>query len=580
MANRKQLAIWEAAWADALALWSNHLQLSMPLWCFSLAEAHAQGLTQSFAAIRLNTQQVMVNLKQAQRLELDELALEVLAHEIGHHVYAPANMTRHLQMLAITRRSLPTAEALAPLVANLYTDLLINQHLQRQHNCRMDEVYRRLRSPSSSLVWRLYMRIYERLWQQPSGSLGGHDLDESQQGDAWLGARIIKVYGKDWLTGASRFAMLLLPYLLEEKEDLSATFGLLMDTEHAGRGYNGGGALDLPDITVIHPSLDELLGANLGSRPPQENPGEPRESDRTGSKSQAVEPQEFYEVMRAAGLDLSRHDIAVRFYREHVRTLPLSYPDKPTANAVEPEFEGYDIWQLGDDPSQIDWLASAMFSREPIPGITTRMKVFSEPSGQDPARQPFDLDLYVDCSGSMPNPQLQLSYPTLAGALLCHAAIKAGASVQVTLWSGARQCITTEGFIQDETATLRVLTGYLGGGTSFPLHILRETYREPRARPTHIVILSDDGVTTLFNKDDQGREGRDISAEALKNAGGGGYWVLDLYFDPDQPAPSKWQQKTLNELNEGREQGWQLHRVQGLEQLLGFAQAFSRQHYR
>ena len=32
--------------------------------------------------------------------------------------------------------------------------------------------------------------------------------------------------------------------------------------------------------------------------------------------------------------------------------------------------------------------------------------------------EPVDLDLYVDSSGSMPDPQQQVSYPALAGAIV------------------------------------------------------------------------------------------------------------------------------------------------------------------
>ena len=43
--------------------------------------------------------------------------------------------------------------------------------------------------------------------------------------------------------------------------------------------------------------------------------------------------------------------------------------------------------------------------------------------------QPLDLDLYVDCSGSMPNPQVNVSYLTLAGAIVALSALRAGARV-------------------------------------------------------------------------------------------------------------------------------------------------------
>ena len=157
-------------------------------------------------------------------------------------------------------------------------------------------------------------------------------------------------------------------------------------------------------------------------------------------------------------------------------------------------------------------------------------RVWGTTEGREPKPEPLDLDLYVDSSGSMANPQIQISYPALAGAIICLSALRAGARVQATLWSGTRQFITTPGFVRDEEAILRVLTGYFGGATAFPIHILRDTFakRSDTDRPAHILIISDDGVNTLFDTDERGQSGWDISAAALAKARGGGTMVLNL----------------------------------------------------
>ncbi|WP_347330484.1 hypothetical protein [Marinimicrobium locisalis] len=578
MNGEARMAHWREAWQRALGVWSQHLQLSEPLWCYSMEEAREQGLTQSFAAIRLHTQRVLINLRETRTRNIDDLATEILAHEIGHHVYAPANMTQHLQLLCVIRQSLPTLEAQAPLVANLYTDLLINHHLQRRCNLSMAELYRRLITPSSgqpSQTWGLYMRIYECLWLMPGGSLGGYTKDDAGEGDAWLGAGILKVYGKDWLTGASRFASLLLPYLVDDQAALRRQFGPLVDMEEAGRDCPGAPLVEVPHIPVVHPSRDPALGG-------QAEPSSPAEGSfvepAARSGSQSVEPQEYTELLAASGLRLSEAKAAIRYYREKVRTIPIRYPSASVKISTEPELEGYTVWEPGEPAEAIDWVASASLSRTPVPGLTTLKRVYNqtpEPSG---ARQPYDLDLYVDCSGSMPNPQRQLSYPALAGAVLCLAALRSGARVQACLWSGARQCLVTEGFVRDERQLLGVLTGYFGGGTSFPIHRLRETYAKPMARPTHIVVLSDEGVSTLFEQDDQGNEGADISARALKHCGGAGHWVLDMNLDLGGVV-SPWQERWVAPLRLGLEQGWQLHQVAGLPALLEFARAFAQDHY-
>src|SRR5581483_11307563 len=163
---------WLRAWPRALEAWSHYLQLRPPKLCVSAAEAAMEGLEDSFAMIRLQDQSVVVDLCAVRASDIEQFPVEVLAHEIGHHVLAPATLTDHARILARMRKALPTLEGHAPYVANLYTDLLINDRLQRSAQLRMAEIYRRLKVTHRSSVWRLYVRIYEMLWALPQGSLG------------------------------------------------------------------------------------------------------------------------------------------------------------------------------------------------------------------------------------------------------------------------------------------------------------------------------------------------------------------------------------------------------------------------
>ncbi|WP_037338590.1 hypothetical protein [Saccharospirillum impatiens] len=574
-----ELHAWQQNWYPALQLWSDHLQLQEPLWLFDVEETRSAGLTDNIAAIRLTSQRVMVNLPMVEERGLADYALEILAHEIGHHVYAPANMTRHLQLLGVIRRALPSMEPQAPLVANLYTDLLINHRLQRQTRCRMDQLYQRLSTGSGSPIWALYMRIYERLWQLAPGTLTPADISPEMDGDAWLGSRIIKVYSKDWLTGASRFASLLLSYLIDEAESVQATFAPLEDTADAGQGYQGTGVIDLPSIDNVHPSRDTELTDLPDSTDPETPAAGNTQPARTGG--QALEPQDAFDILKAAGVDLTRHESAVRYYRDAVCPYLLPFPARPMPTPGETLREGLETWQAGDDPADIDWFATLLAGNPPIPGFTTQKAVYGQDSPDTRHDQPCDLDLYVDSSASMPNPQQQISYPALAGALLCVSALRAGAAVQVTLWSGAHQCLATEGFIRNETEALRVLTGFFGGMTSFPLKQLRTTYAQPRKTPTQVVVLSDDGISSLFEDDEAGTPGEQISALTLNHCQGAGHWVLDLPYDLDSPQlqRSAWMKSAVERIQQGQQQGWQVHRVDGLAPMLQFAREFSSQYY-
>ncbi|MGK5067886.1 VWA domain-containing protein [Janthinobacterium sp. AD80] len=572
---------WRAAWPEALAVWSKFTRLRDPSLCASRVEASKQGLSGSFAMIRLLDQSVVVDLPLVTELGLDDYALEILAHEIGHHILAPGSASDQFRLLARMRRALPTLEQHAPMVANLYTDLFINDRLQRQANLRMADIYRKLEqgrsveAKASGGVWTLYMRIYENLWQLEKGELGGGQADERLDTDAWLGARLIRVYANDWMLAAGRFATLLLPYLVEDTDALSPS-RYLLDTRDAARGCQTYGAQQIEDDEeggAIHPVHDQRISGLDGDEAPAETVA------RQGG-GQLREPFELGDILKASGVDLSDHEIAIRYYRERALPHLVAFPSRPAPESQEPQMEGLEPWEIGDPLEDIDWLQSVMQSPRPVPGVTTVRRVY----GREPARAsdavPVDLDMYVDSSGSMPNPQAHTSFLTLAGAVIALSALRAGAKVQVTLWSGKNQVMQTPGFVRDEDLILGVLTEFFGGGTCFPIHRLRQTYAAKRERPAHILMISDDGITTMFDNDELGNSGWDISAKALAQGGAGGTMALNLERGWEGAASHTWLQKTYDDLKRARrEQGWDIHAVERYEDLLDFARAFSRRHY-
>lgn len=582
---------WRAAWPQALAVWSKFTQLRDPRLCQTKVEVAREGLSGSFAMIRLNDQSVVIDMAAVHAFALDDYAVEILAHEIGHHVLAPGSAADQFRLLARMRRALSTIERHAPMVANLYTDLYINDRLQRQANLRMGDIYTRLNGSSGKIdtksksdVWSLYMRIYEHLWKLDKNSLGSGAGNARLETDAWLGARLIRVYANEWLAGAGRFATLVLPYLAQDIESQRA-LGWLHDTKDAAAGSEPYGMQELEADEIdgaIHPAEDPLVS---GLDDTDENVGDSKAASQqrtANAAGQLREPFEYGEILKAAGVKLSDHDIAVRYYRERALPHLLPFPRQASPESTEPQLEGLEPWDIGDALDELDWLQTVMQSPQPIPGLTTVRRQY----GREPSRErdplPVDLDMYVDSSGSMPNPQRQTSFLTLAGAVIALSALRAGSSVQATLWSGKTQVTHTGGFVRDEEKILRVLTGFYGGSTAFPIHRLRETYagRAATARPVHILMISDDGINTMFDQDEMGNSGWDVSANALKVGRAGGtmalnvpdWWNHSQHTASDPPPFADLRRATL-------EQGWEIHAIARFEDLLEFARAFARRHY-
>ena len=571
---------WAEAWAPAQRAWSPFLRLREPIICRDARSSRQQGLGDGLAMIRLDDHRIVLNEASLQRLGLLAHPVEVLAHEIGHHLFVPGDLSDHGRLLARVRRGLPSREDDAPLIANLYADLLINDRLQQQAGLAMDALYRKLASNDASPLWQLYLRIYEQLWTLPQGTLVGGDLPAELEGDALLGARLIRAYAQDWLDGAGGFALLCLPYLLQQgRQQPPGGLAEWLDLDQVGDADalpDGLAEIEPGEQDPQHPAQDP----RVVRRPPtpensdQDAKGGPptiRKDAKGGSRGQRRDPLEYGAILRQLGLALNDHEAAMRYYRELARPHLVRFPSRLIPEVEEPQPEGVESWQPGEPLEAIDWFETVLLSPVVVPGLTTVQRVYGRSPGGEPQRAPVDLDLYVDCSGSMPNPKSQFSPITLAGAIVALSAFKAGSKVQATLWSGRNQYQCTAGFVRDADEVLRVLTGYIGGSTQFPLNVLRDSHaqRTRSDRPAHVLVLSDEGIDTILNADERGTAGADVVRQALQQARGGMTLALNAY--------AGWKHAGLEALR--AECGIAQYRVTSWDQLIDFARDFSRTSY-
>lgn len=572
------LSLWKSRWQPALDLWSRFTRLRMPHWCLTKADEKKERLSGSFAMIRLQDYAVVISLRLVRENKLEKFPLEILAHEIGHHVYAPADLTDNARLMARTRAGLPSKEHLAGFVSNLYTDLLINNRLQRSSELNMAGVYHALEVNINDPLWMLYMRIYEILWRLPANTLAKGEIDSKIAGDAQLGARLIRVYAKDWLDGAGRFAALCLPHLLkDEGKKVRAILKPLMDSTQAGTGE------DIPDGLAeidpaeqegsLHPSMDPALGG-LDEKNGEET-GEKKESAPLaggretygGQKNKHRSPDEYAELMKSLGVKLGEQEITIRYYRERALPHLISFPAKKIPEVSDPLPEGEEIWDIGSPVSEIDWVQTASKGPFVIPGVTTVKRVYGSTSGSDPKQEPVDLYLGIDCSGSMPNPRYQVSYPVLAGAIMALSALRAGARVMVVLSGEPGEFSSTDGFTRSEYEILKVLTGYLGTGYAFGIIRLNDTFLRPGGilRKTHILIITDSDIFSMLQETP---DGWNIAKKALDAAGGGGTYALH-HVDLKHHLAVRMQKDE-----------WDVYSLIEWDSLIEFARAFSRKKYK
>jgi hypothetical protein len=557
---------WDARWSEALAAWSKLTRLTPPRWCLSVEDETREGLADTFAQIRLADHVVVLSARKLHEAHLEPFPLEIMAHEIGHHVYCPGDLSDYGRLMARVRRGLPGKQRHAPMVANLYEDLLINDRLQRSAGLDMAGVWRALAGDGASTrLWALYTSIYEHLWSLPRGDLSRTRTDERTDLDAALGARLARVYARDWLRGGGRFAALVFPYL--EDEGAGPSLKGLMDTggQSTGTIPDGLAEVDGDEDDAVHPAFDpELSGMDAPPDPRTRNDGR-----RTLPRHRDV--GEYGELLRAMGVNADASEVAARYYRERALPHLVRFPTRRSPAAVEPLPEGLDLWDAGSPLERIDWVESIVRSPHVIPGVTTLERTYGDAPGRQPRRAPVDLYVGIDCSGSMPAPRQLTSFPALAGTIVSLSALRAGARVKVVL-SGEPQGRTyaMPEFVRDERAILAVLTDYLGTGFGFGVHRLADTFdgRTPRDRPVHVMLLSDHDLFRMFELIEEDETGWDVARRALLAARGGGTVVLNMVPGPQHPG-----------IERLRADGWRVHCVSGWEELVDFAREFSRRVY-
>ena len=576
---------WQAAWPDALAAWSHYTRLQEPRFCLNVQDEKREGLVGSFAMIRLDDHAVVISLKQIEEDGLDDFSLPILAHEIGHHILCPGDLGDHARTLARMRRALPTKEIHAPMIANLYTDLLINDRLQKQNNLPMDNIYRVLESrknaPESSQLWTFYLRTYEVLWSLPKGDLASGNWSDSLEADAVLGARVVRSYAKDWLRGSGRFAALCLTYLMND-DNSAEQKAVAIWLDAAGAMTNGDsvpdGLSEMDDDEIEgarHPAFDETLSGIRNEIVPQESLKKPEDSDGTigtgsdpkSSTGKYRDVGEYIDILRSMGVKLSDHEIAIRYYRERALPHLIRFPVRLKPQASEPSPEGTEAWEAGEPLQQIDWLQTTLNNPFVIPGYTTVQRIYGDAPGQESQLEAYDLFLGIDCSGSMPNPQQEFSFPVLAATIMALSALRAGARVMAILSGDPGPHVSSGDFVRDEHRVLETLTGYLGSGYAFGVHHMTAAFAtRDKTRPAHIVLVTD---ADLFRMMDEGKpvDNWTSSRQALIKAGKG---TCALNID---------ETSYTERVARLRADGWRVHSVRNWDELLDFARNFSRENY-
>lgn len=537
---------WRGAWAAAQRLWG--VRLHDPVLV-------AQPSPPSFAWFSFPPE-ITIDVAALHAAGAEAELESVFAHEIGHHVLSPSTRLdalklRHQLARALAAGDRPRHPEVLAMLANLWSDQLINVRvadLQRRRDPGaepgMVRLWRRLTAGSSggALDWVL-RRAYELTWALPPGTLcsadpprltpsaaapatapaaGDHDLPDryaeqerrlqaaraevqaaeraidlgvaaNPVADAHLLARLVRVFADDPISGGLGFGMLAAAYLRRTGELEGGGLGCAGEAGAAGpTAAEIGAILGDPRLatTPVHPSADPALGAHTDAAKPA-----------GGQGYGLAETLALYDPSLAPAVMAAWYRIAARRW---VKPLTERRPDLAGADLPGP----LEVWELGDDLADLDWPGTLTTAPTLLPGLTTRRRGWLDDPDR-PAEVSLQLDLYIDSSGSMPDPA-RGSAAVLAGAILALSVLRGGGAVRPTSWASAGQVAGPDRFLRDPVEVMAGIAHFFRGGTSFPLDLLAARYRDlPAASETvrrHLVVLSDDGLESMFGVGNPGFE--------------------------------------------------------------------------
>jgi len=468
------------AWQAAQEVWDMRVTLSPPEPLGrAKGSSHWQG-DEPLAYIDMEKRQVVVNLPLLEKLGAGDSLTAVLAHEIGHHVRFPHTLGLAASLSVLEKRLIP---GLGSSLLNLFFDLLVNEHVGRTRRDELIAVYRGFVAQAGGgldPLFAYYLALYEELWGQEPGTLlpaAVEEAMETQHPGFRSDARVFVQTFYALTRIHSQFVYFCSQFIRYIPDPSKLAFRIPL-------GH------DLP-----MPGPDDFDGVVRGYGE-DETDDALREARENGwlKESGLVEGKEedplatidrITQHMPGHGQAAFRQALVSRHYKRLVDQYILKLPAPPGPR--EPVLPSVlEDWEWGDNPASIDWTGSVV-TQGPLASLRPQRRDLL-PDEPPPEEDSFPaVEIYLDTSGSMPNPAQSLNAMTLAAQILAASAIRKQGLVRGIVYSSGKPLLS-DWMREEETARLFLLN-YAGGGTDYPFPLLKRLSAE---RPDAIrVVISD-----------------------------------------------------------------------------------------
>jgi hypothetical protein len=463
-------------WRDALALWDVRVQLSPPEPHVPYDKKQAPE-KEPLAYIDLVKRQVFVNFELLANMGAAGSLTAVLAHEIGHHVSFPHTLGWDAELRALEQRLIP---GLKQSLTNLFFDLQVNEVVGRTHAEELCEVYRGFQrtQPKAQMspLFFFYLVLYEELWARLPGDMVPKTQLKPME-KAFPGYRAeAKMFVQTFyaLTDMRlQFLYFCATFIrfIEKPDAVEFVIPLAGDVPIPDEGdldaaVHGGGRWE--------DALDEARERGWLS-----------ETHDTKDLDPLATIARVTEHLPGKGGGKLRRALVGRHYRRLVDQYVLKLPSAPSR--PEPYLRTTpEAWEYGDDPSQIDWTLTVLTQGHLAAVAPLRRELEADSLPPSELGVPA-VEIYLDTSGSMPNPEQQLNAMTLAAQVLSATALRKRATVRGIVYSDGKPAVSP--WMYDEETARDFLLHYIGGGTMFPFELLTKLSRE---RPDALrIIISD-----------------------------------------------------------------------------------------
>lgn len=484
----------DECWQRAQDRWSRFLLLGRPVH-----DPKMEGIAQ----IDLRSRQVCLNAKFIVEKDLVDTLEALLAHEIGHHVRHPGSLAVWARLRLMERTLIPIEDFS---LLNLFTDLLVNEQLGPYYRHDFARIYRAFTREASwhqdpSFIF--YLSIYEELWQLEPGDLMGpararfERAYEGSRAQAHVLAQDLFHLGPNVYTQFLYFLSVVSRYLQPKKQKSLQS----LDPYRCGRAQPS--PEDWAD--ALRPNASEREAVR---RAREEGWLDSEAADRLHGRDVLERRIAGLPGQGTANAETVPEIMAAYYRREAERYLFQPPPTRLMGEAVVPTT--LDEWEQGDPVQEIDWLATLVSRGEELGALQPfKRERIADYEGLDVPLWRPRVEIYLDVSGSMPDPRTTLNAMTLAAQILATGAIRGGGAVRALLYSTGNVSYWT--WCRSEIEISRFIMHYIGAGTRFPFEVLARSVAECRTfQPIRIAITDRDFDANY----DEGRENAATFARA------------------------------------------------------------------